>query len=398
MIALVIGATVAFALGAQENIFKSKTTYFAVFDDVGGLQAGNTVRVAGVNVGSVTDVEIEKEEGIRVYFSVIDEAAHLIRGDTNDPTDRSGSRAGIGSKGLLGDRMIEVSVGAESLPVWNPDKALPNAAGSGIIQLAERTLKEVEGTAHNLQLATDPFADQQFSYDLKDTARNLAKVSGMLANSDGTIQALMTDGALARDVKGAVRNLRAAANQVSELGETLNAISTEIQTGDGTAHALIYGTEGAEAIKNIRDATGSLAAILDEVRGGEGAIHQLIYGDNEETKGMFQNLNKASADIAFLTNEMREGKGTIGALLTDPSVYEDIKRLIGDLERNDILRALVRYSIRRDQPARQAIVTEEQADQESGTVEITEDTIDVEQAGTAEETVDGFLDVDLEEE
>lgn len=398
VIALVIGTTVAFALGAQENIFKSKTTYFSVFDDVGGLQTGNTVRVAGVNVGSVTEVEITKEEGIRVYFSVIDEATHLIRGDTDDPSNRKGSQAGIGSKGLLGDRMIEVSVGAESLPVWNPDKALPNAAGSGLIQLAERTLKEVEGTAHNLQLATDPFADQQFSYDLKDTARNLAKVSGMLANSDGTIQALMTDGTLARDVKGAVRNLRTAANQVTELGERLNAISAEIQGGDGTAHALIYGTEGAEAIKNIRDATGSLASILEEVRGGDGAVHQLIYGNDEETKGTFRNLNKATADIAYLTQEMREGKGTIGALLTDPSVYEDIKRLIGDLERNDILRALVRYSIRRDQPARLPVVTEERGDAKRGRVTVTEESIEVQEADTAEETVDGFIEMDLQEE
>ena len=60
------------------------------------------------------------------------------------------------------------------------------------------------------------------------------------------------------------------------------------------------------------------------------------------------NLQNASDDIAYLTKEMREGKGTIGALLTDPSIYEDIKRLVGDLERNDILRALVRYSINRD--------------------------------------------------
>ena len=40
------------------------------------------------------------------------------------------------------------------------------------------------------------------------------------------------------------------------------------------------------------------------------------------------------------------------SLLQDPSLYEDLKRLIGDLERNEILRALVRYSIKRDDARR----------------------------------------------
>ena len=57
---------------------------------------------------------------------------------------------------------------------------------------------------------------------------------------------------------------------------------------------------------------------------------------------------RSPADLAQITRGVREGRGTIGAFLTDPSVYEDIKRLVGDLERNDILRALVRYSIRAD--------------------------------------------------
>ena len=46
---------------------------------------------------------------------------------------------------------------------------------------------------------------------------------------------------------------------------------------------------------------------------------------------------------------MRQGKGTIGALLVDPTVYEDIKSAVGNVERNEVLRALVRYSIKADE-------------------------------------------------
>jgi len=82
------------------------------------------------------------------------------------------------------------------------------------------------------------------------------------------------------------------------------------------------------------------------VREGNGMAHELIYG--EDGGELMTHLNAASADLASITADVRAGRGTIGGLLTDPSIYEDVKRLVGDLQRNDILRALVRYSIRRD--------------------------------------------------
>jgi phospholipid/cholesterol/gamma-HCH transport system substrate-binding protein len=359
LVALVIGASIAFAIGAQENVFAPKTTYHAIFSDVGGLQKGNTVRVAGVNVGSVTDVLIGEGGNIEVRFRIIDDAAHLIRGEPGlalEGADPPPSVATIGSKGLLGDRIIEITVGPEEHPQWDPDKPIPVSVGGGIMALAERTLTEAEGTARNLRRATDPFADQEFSNDLKETARNLAKASGMIASGDGTVGRLIHDAELGRDVKGAVKELRSAGKQVAALSETLNKITEDIQTNDGTANALLYGTEGRDAIRNIRDTFGQLNTILTDVREGDGAVNQLIYGELGDS--FMSNLQSASDDIAFLTKEAREGKGTIGALLTDPSVYEDIKRLVGDLERNDILRALVRYSIRRDEAREPIEVTE----------------------------------------
>lgn len=360
IVSLVIGASVAFAIGSQENVFSPKTTYFTIFQDVGGLQRGNTVRVAGVNVGSVTEVIIGDSGRIEVYFRVIDDATHLIRGEPGASLIGEGPKpsfAAIGSKGLLGDRIIEITVGSDEYPEWDPEQAIPVSVGGGIMALAERALVEVEGTAHNLRLATDPFSDQEFSNDLKETARNLAKASGVIANGEGTIGRLMNDVELGRDVKGAVKELRAAGKQVAQLSKNLNKITEDVQTNDGTAHALLYGTEGADAIRNIRDTFGQLNTILTDVREGDGAVNQLIYGELGDS--FMDNLQNASDDIAFLTKEAREGKGTIGALLTDPSVYEDIKRLVGDLERNDILRALVRYSIRRDESGEPIEVTEE---------------------------------------
>jgi phospholipid/cholesterol/gamma-HCH transport system substrate-binding protein len=54
-------------------------------------------------------------------------------------------------------------------------------------------------------------------------------------------------------------------------------------------------------------------------------------------------------DLRTIVANVKAGKGTVGALLVDPSVYEDIKAVIGNVERNQVLRAIVRYSIKQDE-------------------------------------------------
>jgi phospholipid/cholesterol/gamma-HCH transport system substrate-binding protein len=46
--------------------------------------------------------------------------------------------------------------------------------------------------------------------------------------------------------------------------------------------------------------------------------------------------------------ELDEGKGTVGALLKDPTLYQDLKLLVGNVQRSRLLRALIRYTIAHD--------------------------------------------------
>jgi phospholipid/cholesterol/gamma-HCH transport system substrate-binding protein len=69
------------------------------------------------------------------------------------------------------------------------------------------------------------------------------------------------------------------------------------------------------------------------------------------------NVNAMSDDLRAIVADVRQGKGTIGALLVDPTVYEDLKAAIGNVERNEVLRAFVRYSIKADEARKSPIVT-----------------------------------------
>jgi phospholipid/cholesterol/gamma-HCH transport system substrate-binding protein len=56
-----------------------------------------------------------------------------------------------------------------------------------------------------------------------------------------------------------------------------------------------------------------------------------------------------SDDLRAIVGDIRQGKGTLGALIVDPTLYEDVRSVVSNVERNEVLRALVRYSIKADE-------------------------------------------------
>jgi len=144
VVALLIGGTLAFVIGNQQSMFKSKSDYHAVFEDVGGLRAGNTVRIAGVSVGSVESVKFRDDGQVEVHFRIVQDAARLIRGRPGEEESRDDdgnvierSKATIGSKGMLGDRLIDISVGDQRLPEWDRETPLTTSPGGDLMAKVE---------------------------------------------------------------------------------------------------------------------------------------------------------------------------------------------------------------------------------------------------------------------
>ena len=89
-----------YALGARARLFESRYTIYAEFTQVAGLTEGATVRLAGVQIGRVSDIRLSSEPGgkVRVEMTVARQYANRIRKD---------SVARIATQGLLGDKIVE---------------------------------------------------------------------------------------------------------------------------------------------------------------------------------------------------------------------------------------------------------------------------------------------------
>jgi phospholipid/cholesterol/gamma-HCH transport system substrate-binding protein len=348
-LALGIGSALIFALGNRSATFASKNDYTAVFSSVSGLRTGAPIRVSGMDVGTVGDLEFQEDGKVRVHLEIRQDVAALITGPRDAVTGDGASVATIGSKGLLGDMLVEVTPGSgEPLPAGAEIPARETGGMFSALARAGEIVDEIRPAIENVREFTEVLGDERFRRDLHDIAHNFAEVTRMVAEEDGTIPRLIRDEQLADRVESTLGSVQVATNELAATARNVRGITDEIRAGNGTAHEIIYGQEGTRLVTNLADTAGETATILRDVRTGDGNAHELLYGDS--AGDLISNLTAITGDLRVVMAEVRSGRGTIGGLLMDPSIYEDIKRLVGNLERNDILRALVRYSIREDEP------------------------------------------------
>jgi phospholipid/cholesterol/gamma-HCH transport system substrate-binding protein len=339
-VALAIGVTLVFAIGSQQNLFTSKTSYKALFIDVGGLREGSPVRIAGVSVGTVTRIDLDKSGKILVTFGISANATRLIR---------KGSIASIASKGMLGDQLLEITVGKGTpIPAYGFIPTVESGALSKYLQQAGRVLTDAEVTAQNIRTVTEVLADPHFGQDIRDAARHLTTVLERASSGQGTVNRLLADQQLADSLEESIHNLQSTSEQLVVTAGNVREITEQARKGPGLVHELLYGEKGVELVANLAGSTSELSKIVSEIRtNSNSTVHRLLYTD--DASELLTNLTDVSRDLKKISESVQAGRGTLGGLLVDPSLYEDMKRLIGNLERNQVLRALVRYSIRQDQ-------------------------------------------------
>jgi phospholipid/cholesterol/gamma-HCH transport system substrate-binding protein len=92
----------------------STNDYSAVFKDVSRLKTGDSVRVAGIRVGTVSGVELRPDKTVLVKF----DADRNIRLTT-------GTKAAVRYLNLVGDRYMELVDGPGSMTIQPPGSQIP---------------------------------------------------------------------------------------------------------------------------------------------------------------------------------------------------------------------------------------------------------------------------------
>src|ERR1700743_214121 len=85
-----------FFIGNKKSLFSSTFNVHGMFKNVSGLQIGNNVRFAGINVGVVQDIQIITDSSVNVNLTLNESVRKFVKKD---------AKLSIGSDGLIGGEL-----------------------------------------------------------------------------------------------------------------------------------------------------------------------------------------------------------------------------------------------------------------------------------------------------
>ena len=176
-----------FVIGKQKNLFDPVFTIHTRFNNVSGLQVGNTVRFSGINVGTVDKIRIVNDTTVQVSMLVQKDVQKFIKSD---------SEAGIGSEGLIGDRLVTISNGGvNSKPVRDGQVIDSNEPVE-----TDAIMQTLEITVGNAALMSE----------------DLQEILSKINNGQGTLGRLINDEKIARNLDATMTNLKTSTKKLDE--------------------------------------------------------------------------------------------------------------------------------------------------------------------------------------
>lgn len=301
----VLTALLALALGilslsAESGLFQSQYRVTAYFQNVLGLLPGAPVWLGGKEIGQVDRIAfvgMNAERPVLVVMRLNDEVQDRIRAD---------SRASIGTIGLLGDSYVEISFGTEGAPVL------------------------LDGA----QIETDEPAN--VGALMSEGRSALASINELSSSLNNVVKTFA-------DKEGAERAVEAI--------EAVSDIMIETREGSGLIHSLIFEPYTGAGAEELSQSLATVDEILGEIKTGDGLLHALIYAPASEQSILQEvslalgQVSEASASLNQILTKVDEGEGTLGLLLNDPSVFEDLKVLLGGAQRSTLLRSMIRMAV-----------------------------------------------------
>jgi phospholipid/cholesterol/gamma-HCH transport system substrate-binding protein len=350
-----------YALGARARLFEARYTIHAEFPEVGGLVEGATVRLAGVQIGRVSGVHLPARAGgkVRVDLNIAKQFADRVRRD---------SMARIETQGLLGDKIVEISVGTAEAPPTQSGDTIAAQAPSDLAQVVAeglRAARTVAELAASLKETTDALKRSRLIEEGAATLAGARRVVEQVERGRGLAHALLYDEPVAlRRLDAALASLGALLDRVERGEGAAGVLASRESTAaarrfvaaldrlgrvverpgpdDGLLPGLLFDPQYRTVLEDLRVVAKNFRDVSERVAGGRGALGALVREDDSDLRRIALDVQAAAANLRAISERLEAGEGTLGALLADPTVYERLVNVLDSTQRSFLLRSLLR--------------------------------------------------------
>lgn len=264
---LVVGI---FLLGNKEALFSPTFTVQAYFNNIEGLRNGAPVRLGGIDVGSVKNIEIVKDTTGRVKVSLrlLKDIQRFIRKDT---------KASIETEGLVGNKVVILQIGSSTADLIEDGGTIQSKEPIGFAAVIDETQGIMSYT--------------------KEMTRNMSEIFEKINKGQGTVGKILTDEKLY--------------NQATELtkraDQSLSSIIAELEKVSEIFKGL--GSGVSEVISNVNKAVVQVDTIIAEVKQGRGMLGQvLLEGSRYDSifTATMLDIQKTSSDARLAASRLAE--------------------------------------------------------------------------------------------
>ncbi len=250
--------------------FESSRTYKAIFSDATGVVKGDDIRIAGVKVGSVKNVQIVDRTRAKVTFSVRDATA-VTRSST----------ATIRYRNLVGQRYISVTQGVGDTSRLPDGSTIPLSRTQPALDLT---------TLFNgfkpLFAALTPADVNRLSYEIIQVFQGEgSNIEGLLRNTGSVTQTLADRDQLIGDV---ITNLNTVLQTIGDRDQELSSLITQLRDFVGGLD------QDKESILNSLDAVSALTRETADITTG---IRPGLVSSIKELRQVAGNLNQGRGEI-----------------------------------------------------------------------------------------------------
>jgi len=262
----------AYLIGNRQNLFGNTFTINVIFNNVNGLQKGNNVRYAGINIGTVSSIKMKNDSIINVGMLIDADMLSHIKKD---------AIATIGSDGLVGSMIVNIVPGAGNTRLVQSGDTIISYSRIG----AEDMLSTLNVTNENAALLT----------------ADLLKVTEALKNGKGTLGRLLNDTLMALNLKNSFTNLHAISLETQEAVKDMRSFMNGHDLKNSAAAVLVSdsltGTKMRDIIAEIDASSHKMTSVLTTL--------DTVITRVKDSKGAFQYLVADSSFVKSLEATMK---------------------------------------------------------------------------------------------